>query len=487
MLHLQSKVSQIVIGILGSVLLGWITLHYLPIQSMGLLIIACVIGVIGLVVFAQYRQFFWKGLNLQHFLLSLMIASSFIGSAFLTISAGPITIFPYRIFLVILSIVLLLKWMTKQIDLKGQFHIPLVYLFLIGWIIYGILALSWSVELGEGIKEVIFLITGIMVIFIVTFIFKKEEDFLEFYVIWVVMGLLLMAIGFANHFLQIHLPISRIYNGPSYQQTVPTSVFTNENDFASFLGITVFFFISLLKNGKRLIYQMIGGVGTLGSIFLILITNSRANYIALFLGCLFWFVVLLSNREKLKLIWLGFMVLPAILYLQLDKVEAAWGFFKVQIDSLLAVEEHHSSSVDIRENLLKNVKVFIENTFGLGVGPGNVEHYMKIHPPYETFHNYNVHNWWAEILVHYGFFVFIGYILMIVFLFFSLFRIWKTQVNPNQILISEALMCSLIAFIFASISPNSFSALNYNWLLIAFVVAYTNFHYKETLRSRRIT
>ncbi|MEH7437958.1 O-antigen ligase family protein [Neobacillus drentensis] len=479
MITLQSKMPQIVVGLLTSIILGWVSFTYTSSVSFPLLIVACLVLSSGFIVIVQYRQFFWKGLTLQHFLLSIMLAASFLGSAFLTVSAGPVVLFPYRVFLVLLTFVLLFKWLNKSLSFKGHFHIPYIYFFFFAWICYSLLALSWSVDFIPAIKEVITLVTGILVIFFLTILFKKEENYLEFFTIWIVMGLLLIGIGFINHFLQIHLPISRINFAYSYQKGIPTSVFVNENDFASFLAITSFFFLSLMKNGKRMIFQLIGLFGFLSAVFLILITESRANYIGIFLGCVFWFVFLLKRQEKVVLLGAGLMIAPMVIYTQYEKFKALWGLLYVQFESLLTAEEHHTSSVDIRENLLNNAKVFIENTSGLGVGPGNVEYYMKNYQHYETFHNYNVHNWWAEIFVQYGFLVFIGYIILFGFLFVALFRIWKKLTDLNHSLISEALLCGMIAFIPASISPNSFIALNYNWIFIAFVAAYVNFHYKE--------
>jgi teichuronic acid biosynthesis protein TuaE len=479
MTTLQSKIPQIILGIIASIFLGWLSFPFLSGVSFSLWVVACVFCTAGLLLLAHYRQFFWEELTLQHLLLSMMLATSFLGSALLTVSAGPIMLFPFRIFLMLLSFFLLLKWMNRGITFKGDFHIPYVYFFFIAWICYSLLALSWSAELTPAIKEVFTLVTSILVIFLVTVLFKKEKNFLEFFTIWIVMALLLIGIGFIEHFLQIHLPNSRINHAYTYQQGIPTAVFVNENDYASFLGITAFFFLSLMKNGRRLIYQLIGLLGFLSSVYLILITDSRANYIGLFLGCIFWFLFLLGRKGKLTFIGLGIFLSPIVIYSQFPRVMKVWNLLKVQIDSLFTQAGNPHSSVDIRESLLNNIKVFIENTYGLGVGPGNVEYYMRNFPVFNTLHNYNPHNWWGEIFVQYGFLIFIGYIVVFIFLFISLFRLWLRQRKSGNSLITEALLCGMIAFTMASISPNSFIALFYNWIFIAFVIAYVNYHYKE--------
>src|SRR4051794_6812020 len=115
MITLQSKMAQILFAVSASMILGWLSFTVIPGVSLPLVLFACIAVSAGLFVMAQYRQFFWKSLSLHHFFLIMMIAASFLGSAFLTVSAGPIMLFPYRIFLVLLSLVLIYKWLNKDI------------------------------------------------------------------------------------------------------------------------------------------------------------------------------------------------------------------------------------------------------------------------------------------------------------------------------------------------------------------------------------
>lgn len=480
-----SKGFQIIWGIIFSVGLSVVFYKFNAQNDMILLVgaVFLVPSFIGLII---YKHVFWNEMSLSHISLSLLIAFSFLGAAVFTYSFGPIQVFPFRVMWVVVLALVVIMLIKDREKLTSAFHIPILFLFLLFWIVYGIFALTWSIELVEGIKDVIFLTTGVTIAFFVAVVYRRERNYLEFFTIWVVMGLIIALVGLINYRYQIHLPISRIYNGPSYQQSVPTSLFVNENDFASFLGISFFFFLSLFKNGGRNLYRLVGAGGAVASLLLILITESRANYLAVLFGLAFWFVFLLNRREKLIYTTIVLTCVPLLMVMFIDKVIVAWKMLRTQIDSLIIVEHSGSNSVDIRENLLKNVKVFIEDTFGFGVGPGNVEVYMKNSAVFDTHQNYNVHNWWAEILVHYGFLIFTGYILMFAFLFITLYRIFRIQVLEGQSIISEALICGLIAFVFSSISPNSFMALNYNWLFIAFVIAYVNFHFRDISKRRTL-
>lgn len=479
-MYLQ-RIPQLILGIIASVIMGWISHTYLSAVSFKMFLAACICCTIAILFIIQYQQSFWKSLTLQHFLLSMMLATSFLGSALFTVSAGPITLFPYRVILVILAAFLFFKVMKKDLSLSGQFQIPFVYLFLLIWILYGLLGLSWAADLTSGLKEMITLTTEIMVIFFVTILFKKEENYFEFFTLWIIMGFLLIGIGFVEHFLHHHLPISRIYHGMAYQQGIPTAVYENENDYGSFLGLLSFFYLSLAKNGKKIIYRFVGLFGFLSAVYLIIVTQSRANYIGVFLGCIVWFIVFLSRKQKLTCVWSAIVLIPVVVIWQLKNVSKFGDFLSKQFGSITSGGE--TSSVPVREHLLANAKIFIENSFGFGVGPGNIEYYQKNYPVYDTFGAYNPHNWWFEIFSQYGFLILTGYLLMFFFLFVALFRLWKNQVRKGNVLISEALICGMVAFIMASISPNSFIGLNYNWVFMAFVIAYVNYHYKEVKLS----
>lgn len=433
-----------------------------------------------------YKDEFWKGSDIPKILLSLTIFSSFIGPSIISVKVSSFSLFPYRILIVALAGIYMIQVLkTRRMISFQNLQVKPILGFFFFWMMYGIFAVSWSISPMDSIKELVYLITGILIIFYVLHLYSEENNYREFFVIWILMGLFLMGIGLINNLLQIHLPISRIYSAPIYQKTIPTSVFVNENDFASFLAISFFFYVSLIKNGKKYIYSIIGIVGVLLSLYLILVTSSRANYIAIAMGAVFWFLFVLKGRERRILTYLGIPAVLAVVFLFYNQLKSLFGMIATQVLSLLPGGGDEGASVNIRQNLLKNAKVFIENTFGFGISPGTVERYMKEYSVFNTHNDFNIHNWWAEIFVHYGFIVFGGYVLIFAYLIYCLIKINRALQKEKQSMISEALLCSLVVFIFASISPNSFMALNYNWLLVAFAIGYVNIYYHYVKNNGR--
>src|SRR5690606_4009112 len=113
---------------------------------------------------------------------------------------------------------------------------------------------------------------------------------------------------------------------------------------------------------------------------------------------------------------------------------------QTQVNSIFVGGQIAESSVSIRTNLLKNVIVFVENSFGFGIGVGNSEHYMKTKAVFPTANQYNVHNWFAEIMANYGIIIFVLYVLLYIYLVITLIKICRKSTNTNEKMISEALL-----------------------------------------------
>lgn len=132
-------------------------------------------------------------------------------------------------------------------------------------------------------------------------------------------------------------------------------------------------------------------------------------------------------------------------------------------------------SLAIRINLLRNSLIFLVNSCGFGVGAGNVEYYMANSQVYDIGEALNVHNWWAEILVNYGLFVFVGYVLFYLGLLTKLYKVHGKLINTSEKMICEALLVGLVVFFFACMSSGSIMTLRPQWIFFAFALAFLNY------------
>ncbi len=364
-------------------------------------------------------------------------------------------------------------------------HIPYksIFLFLIFWIILALTSLIWAKSLTLGIKNVFYLSLGISLVFIITFFFTKLKHYVTFFYLWIGMLVLLVMLGFWNHLTQQHLSVSRINDLAEYMQSVPTAVFGNENDYASYLAISIFFVVSMIKYQRNWFIKLMGLALVLASIYIIYVTSSRANYISILLGFGVW--LLLYGGKKLKAVAFSALIAGVFLVGTLFYTKVMTVLMKIKSEVFVT---NDGGSIDVRTNILKNVYAYFEGSYGFGVGAGNAQYYLKNHAIYPIDIFSNVHNWWAEIMVNYGAIVIAGYLAMYVSVLYILFTISKKKTDTKISMISEALTTSLVVFSLASISPSSILTLNYHWMLFAFAIGFIVYDSTQnTYRGTTIT
>ncbi|WP_421381510.1 O-antigen ligase family protein [Bacillus salacetis] len=424
-------------------------------------------GFIGVLLWKKRAA---ENLRLETVLLYLLIASAFLQASFFVIELGPFSLFPYRLLFLSVTALLVLtvlfnRGFIYEVDLKVKGYAA----FLVFWLIYALLSFTWVKNIVDAIKYFVVIGIGIMVIFLVVLLFRKFSNYIIFYYTWIFMLVIVTAIGVWNHVTEHHLVTSAIINEPPHKQHIPTSVFKNQNDFASYLAISVFFLSASIKYIKNFIYRL-ACLGLLGvMLYLIYVTESRASILAIVIGAAGMFFLWLSTKNKKRLVIAG-AVLAALLFIV--KFDTFYNIYNKVTEFNPALQVTDSN--DMRRNLLLNSTNFIIDTYGFGVGSGNAEHYMKYYKEYPTGGILNVHNWWVEIFVDFGAVIFIGYVLLFIGLIFHIYRFSKMSVNRFEKMVSHALLGSLITLSFASISPSSMSNLNYYWILLAFALGFVN-------------
>ena len=420
-----------------------------------------------------------KETSFKKFLLYLTIISGFFGCAFLQYDLGPFSIFPFRIFLIVLWFFFILSILLS----KGKLNISQIkaknYLLFLGiWLSYAILSLSWADYPVDAIRHIAFLFMGCSLIFFAILYFNQLKDLYRFYLIWIIITIPLIGIGLWEVFTGNHLPNSNYFGMRrlDYQIFRPSSVFGNTNDFASFLTLSIpFVWVWMRYSAQKWLNKIIGIALLAIAFFLLAKTSSRANFLAVALEILFIFFFLFRLRRRIRIsfsisliIILSFIFLPQI---PLKIFHRTYGFF----ENFTTPYQLTAGSTIVRINLIKNSIYFLVTHFGFGVGAGNIEKHIAHFAKYPTYGITNPHNWWVEILADYGLFIFIGYLFFYLGLIYNLWRTWHKISNRQEKMICEALLISLIGFSLASISPSSIMALEYHWIFFAFVLAFLNY------------
>ncbi|ASB87159.1 O-antigen ligase family protein [Bacillus sonorensis] len=412
----------------------------------------------------------------------LLIAATFANNAFFTIKLGFFSLFPYRILLIVAAVWFIAEMLKSQSHLEQwkQVHVKGILAFFAFWFCYGMISLLWVKSVTDGLKYLSLLAMGMFFVFLIVMYFQKLERLLLFYYIWMAMTVFLMAIGFYNHFTLHHLPSSTLYNGPLYKQHYPTSVFFNQNDFATFLAISFFFYLSFFKNIKNSYLKIAGLLLACCSVYLIFLTGSRASILGILAGlALYAFILLprLLKRWVLIAAAAGFIAFAALFAGKITNVVYTL-FFAPQ--TAHDFSEPLPSNV-ARANLLKNAGHYVLDTYGFGVGAGNVPYYLEHHALFDTDQVVEVHNWLVEIMANFGVIMMLGYITMYLYVMLALYRFYKKRLASRYKLLLEGLLAALLSFLVSSISPSSISNLFFHWVFLALVIATVNtFRIKET-------
>jgi len=231
--------------------------------------------------------------------------------------------------------------------------------------------------------------------------------------------------------------------------------------------------LGVLRYARRWLARLIGLGTVLGAFYLIVVTGSRANILAVLLELAFLVLLLTNIRQKAMTIAVTVCVAIA-LYLMPGPIREFSREITGNLVSIVAQAEQGTGSVAVRTNLALNGIIFLFSTFGFGVGSGNAEYWMANYARYDTAGILNLHNWWLEILIDYGLLVFAGYLMFYGSLVRQLWRIWKSTGKGSNRMITEALLVALVGFLVASISSSSIMAFNPQWLLFAFALAFLN-------------
>ncbi|MDF2946812.1 MAG: hypothetical protein K0S51_1491 [Bacillales bacterium] len=429
-------------------------------------------GVITIIAFIILSKRFY-GWNIEKIVILILIISNFIGPEIFNVNIG-IRVYLFRVVSFFLVCILFYKYflMKNKFDISQIKEKYLVGFFLF-WLSYGIISSIWSYSLLDHYVEMKYIISGVVLILLITYFFREEYDYVVLLNFWVLISMLFIILGCWSYLTGHHLPISRYNIIKSLKDNIPTATFVNENDYASFLNISVGIILGCIGYVKNSLHKLSLLVSIPLIILIVYITDSRSNLISIMLIILVWFLVFMNKRIR-NLILIFSIVLVPLSMLVTSKVFTLISMIFEKIESIF-VQEKSGQSTSIRVNLLKNSINFVEDSKGMGVGAGNGEFYIKYFSSFDTKGTLSLHNFWMEILVNYGLLIFFGIILTYIYLLIRLYYFWNNyRKNEFHRYISSSLFLALVGFPLAVISPSSSLPLGYVWMIMAFSVGYIN-------------
>ncbi|MEB7388868.1 O-antigen ligase family protein [Aerococcus viridans] len=408
--------------------------------------------------------------------LIILVSSVFLGSNLIaiTLPVGQISI--YRIFslLVIPMVIFFLIKDRKAFKIhRNSYATGMVTVYLFWWV-WALCSVLWAISLGSWLQAMILLTLGISSI---VGIFLWTRDFVQWRTlikaVWVMMTFLSIWGLFeitTNIYLLADLGKLDKYSTFVTQPwtRIPITYLANQNDYATLLLAALPINLILMNTTKNSLKKLLTLLCMLLSTFLIFQSGSRMSLlmalafygIYVLLGVRWDFTrkqVLTTGSIVLTLVLLAFAFVPPI---------------RGMVTDLIYILPRPVISGDVgRMNMWRNGLMYLGKTFGLGVGAGNIEVWMEIFGPLPTNNIFNIHNWWLEILVGYGAFIFIAYVLGYALMIYRLFNL-KKFVNRMHQKIMNALITFLLVFIGASITSANNMLIEWHWVFFGLIIAY---------------
>jgi len=430
-----------------------------------------------------------SGLLKLSFWISFILA--YIGPFGFIIDLGPFSLYPFRLAYLVMTFLLIIDWLVRPSRFTRFLQTSLSYgWFFLMWMVYLVFLSLWIVNMDYAKNELFNLAIFITFTLFSIYLVEDERDFRNLMRVWLAFYIVNIAVGTWEVLTGSHLPTSKYHISSFetykaevsilfYKSFMPTTFFNNQNNFATYLTLSipvVFFYVKRLW--PRIILSLSG-------VFLLLATLSRANLIALTLEA-FALPFFLNRRQNaiylpilavssFLAVFMVYLIATTPLNIKDPRIQDFYENVRMKIVNFMkGGMGKRELSTRVRMGLIENSLYYFEKTSGIGTGPGQLEYYIDKYPVAYTYFIKNPHNWWLEILTKYGILVFLLYSLFLIYLFYNFLHL-------RQCPLARGLALALLGFIPGSISPSGMVTFFPMWSFFIISLSYI----KVTSRAGR--
>lgn len=411
----------------------------------------------------------------------LAFATAFWGPALGGIHLLGVSLYPARIFILLTWAFLIVAMATTTAKISLGSVNPWPACFLLLWLALAGISLFWTLDLSQGMRDLFNLYIGLSLTGLAPLFLRDKVRLSRAAGIWLLTLAVFLALAIGENITTLHLSVSRFSQGiQPHLSYRPTAVFSNENNFAVFINLSVPFLLARWRHFPALRARIGTGLALFAAIYILFVTGSRLNYIILLISILLYSLVLTAGKKKLKVLacllllvagtWLCFAVSQPVVQgyaaREMRSVFAACWELLEQEEGQLS-----SKSMAVRINMLRNGALILCRTWGRGVGVGSFGAWVDSSSAYPTQGFRDPHNWWVELPAEYGIIIALAYLAF----WADLLRTaWKSRgAEPGgEAWLPEALCLSLAILPLTAASPSSFLDYLPHWLLLALALAW---------------
>ncbi len=327
-------------------------------------------------------------------------------------------LFAFRILIVILGLGLVgYLLMDGRLVLPSALPRPAGLLCV--WVLWSALSIGWATDPASAVRWTLFLamMSGLAIALALACRTRRRVV-----ILLIVLGAtfaVAFLIAMAEIVLGIRLPTSALLGQSQNTAFAATSLFGNQNNFATYLTLTLPYFLTLPVIFKDVRVKAVGFAGGACALIGLLYTGSKANLIATGLILLGLLVVLALDRRGRGRLVVGLSVAALAVLLVVPSVLGSGiiplpqrAVTKFDFSILSAQIADQTGSGAVRSSLLGEGLDLVWQTGGLGVGAGNAE--VRVRSIQQSPTVANLHDWWLEVLVDdglVGFALYLGFFL----------------------------------------------------------------------------
>jgi teichuronic acid biosynthesis protein TuaE len=365
-------------------------------------------------------------------------------------------------------------------------------LFLVLWVAWTLASLLWAADKTSGIRYSIFLVMMVSLSGGTVLAVNSVKTLRWALLLLLVVFSAALAIGLTEALTDFRLPTSGLVGRPERYQWAVTSIFYNQNDFATYIALWLPFLLAVPFFARRVSVPLAAFPGSLLSVICLLYTGSRTNLLALSLVVPSLLLILALRRGTRSRWWqwvLGIAFTCSVVSVAYLGMRGALPALRLpdigvqhwRFDTLGTEMGAGIGSGSTRIRLVRGGLAAALESHLLGVGPGNAEYHLRQMPGLETV--YNLHNWWLEVLVDGGLFVFVGYLLFYVGLICGLFRVAVTARGALMAFAATALLAALVGYTVGALAPSSAIHFTPMWIHFGLSMAVINLHRTQRAQS----
>lgn len=379
---------------------------------------------------------------------------------------GQPEIFAFRLFAVLI-ILGLVAWllMGEGVTVPDGLGVPLA--LVAGWVGWSLASISWAGSTTDAVRWTTFLIIGTGLMLAIPIAATRRR-----HALWVLGALgiafvLAIAGAFAEIFLGVRFPASAVT--PREGAFAATSFFGNQNNFATYLALTLPYLVLLPVVARDVRLRLAGAVGAVLAIGFILVSGSKSNLIAVGIILIGMLVVLATDRSMRRAFIASVVVVGVALALIIPSLFGAGivpvpeqAVAKLNFGTLQAQVASGQGSGAVRTTLLDKGLELATGSNGVGVGAGNAEAAVRSEAGYEGVAN--LHNWTLEVLVDTGVVGLALYVALYLAMLVGNFRAARGATDPLLRYMGLGGMLALLGFLTGSLAISTSIAFAPMWI-----------------------